>query len=224
MKKNTHFNLDDNNQEDSGGGLSNNWATSYSDMVTLLLVFFILLVSVAKISAEKFETLSKVLKGEVEHEEKPTMQKLLEDLSAIISENGLQKSVDVVYDDEGVLISIKDRILFSSGSAKISGQAENNIQPILKALKELPKIYQFAIEGHTDDVPIFTQDFSSNWELSASRAVSILRVFENNQFNNKRLSVRAFADQRPLVPNRDKFQKPIIQNRQKNRRVAIRVY
>ena len=200
------------------------WATSYSDMVTLLLVFFILLMSVAKINAEKFETLSKILKGEVARKEKPTMQKLIEDLSATISANGLQKSVDVVYDNEGVLISIKDRILFPSGSSTINKMADKNISPILKALKKLPKIYQFAIEGHTDDVPIFTQEFASNWELSASRAVSILRMFESHRFDKKRLSVRAFADQRPLVPNRDLRRRPLFKNRQRNRRVSIRVY
>ena len=216
------FDLD----EDSGENYtySSNWATSYSDMVTLLLVFFILLISVAKIHAEKFETLSKILKGEVQAENRPTMQKLIEDLTSIINESGLQKSVDVVYDDEGVLISIKDRILFKSGSAKVNQKAKKSLQPILKALKELPQIYQFAIEGHTDDVPISTKEFPSNWDLSSGRAVSILKMFRDYSFEKKRLSVRAFADQRPLVPNRDKLRRPSWDNRQRNRRVSVRVY
>ena len=219
MKKTFDFNESDNQTPSQ-----NSWATSYSDMVTLLLVFFILLVSVARINAEKFETLSKILKGDVKAEQKPTMQKLIEDLSSIISESGLQTSVDVVYDDEGVLISIKDRILFASGSANISKKAGKSLHGILKALKALPKVYQFAIEGHTDDVPISTKEFSSNWELSSQRAVSVLKLFQDYSFDDKRLSVRAFAEQRPLVPNRDRFQKPIIQNRQRNRRVSVRVY
>ena len=79
------------------------------------------------------------------------------------------------------------------------------------------------VEGHTDDSPISSERYPSNWELSAARASLVVRMLENKGFRKDRLSPQGFADSRPILPNRDEAGKPIPDNQAQNRRVVIRI-
>ncbi|MBT5495044.1 MAG: OmpA family protein [Alphaproteobacteria bacterium] len=80
------------------------------------------------------------------------------------------------------------------------------------------------VEGHTDDVPIRTARFPSNWELSASRASSVVRYFIEQGIKPSRLKAAGYADTKPKLPNKDIFDEGIPENREKNRRVGLRLH
>ncbi len=205
---------------DSGGTIDeNSWAVTYGDVVTLLLVFFILIASAADVSTAKFERLKKLYS-----DEKTTEEELEETLQGVIDAHNLNDKVLIQPKADGVHVIIKNDLLFVSASASITESNQAKIMPIIKSFHSLPPSYNFSIEGHTDDVPINSVEFPSNWHLSTERALSILNLFLGDSFENDRLHIQGFADQKPLFPNIDKQGKPILANRQKNRRATIRIY
>jgi chemotaxis protein MotB len=84
-------------------------------------------------------------------------------------------------------------------------------------------LYSIVIEGHTDDAPIKNEIFRSNWDLSAARAATVAMMFQDKNYDMKKLSVRAFGEFKPALPNRDANGVPILENRNKNRRIVIRL-
>ncbi len=198
----------------------NAWAISYGDMVSVLLTFFILLISFSTINPNKFENAKK----NVESTQKMTsIEELSERVEQVIEENNLEQYLDIKKNELGVDINIQNEILFTQGAARISGRNAELISEIINSLKELPQEFKFEIEGHTDDVPIRSAQFPSNWYLSASRGLSVLDLFLQNGVSPYRLKVQGLADTNPLKPFRDENGNPIEENRRLNRRVLIKV-
>ncbi len=124
------------------------------------------------------------------------------------------KGITVMRTTRGIIARLPDKILFAKGSAKLLPQS----LPLLEKIGNhiIAKNFQIAIEGHTDDVPIHTEKFPSNWELSTTRAVNVLRFLAARfKIPPDRISALGFADKKPLVPNVSEKQ------RAKNRRVVI---
>ena len=199
----------------------NEWAVSYSDVISLLLVFFVLLISTSQVNSERFEQIKNIMEGN--SEVMTSAQEIKDHIQKLLNKNKLQGAVEVKLDEMGVTIRIKDKLLFESGKAGITPGAKRIIAPILESFRGLPPYYRFEIEGHTDDVPIRTEKFPSNWYLSSGRALSILDMFLERGFSDERFKVYGFADQKPLVPNFDQAGNPIFENRLRNRRVEIKV-
>ena len=206
----------DSSATDSGS----QWITSYSDLITLLLVFFVIIVAASKISPAKLGEMTQSFKG---GPPPPTRDQILAELADTLAKHGLAEFVQASRDEEGIRLVIRDNLLFASGEATIAETARVDLGPVIKALQELPTYHNFAIEGHTDDAPIHSGAFPSNWHLSAARALAVLELFKENGFKEERLAVKAFGEQRPFAPNRDDAGQPISENRQKNRRVVILV-
>lgn len=202
-------------------GVPESWAVSYSDLITQLLVFFVVIVSSSNVSNAKFEQVQQAIKGVVAVT--PPIERIAQDLSTTLAKHGLSDFVNVTADADGITMVIKDSLLFASGEAAIATTNQAKLDPVFVAFLELPAAYNFSVEGHTDDDPIHTSMYPSNWHLSAARALAVLGLFESHGIKQDRLSVRAFGDQRPLVPNRDPTGQPLPQNMQTNRRVVIRV-
>ena len=198
----------------------NAWAVSYGDMVSVLLTFFILLISFSTISPNKFENARENLKST---KKKTSVEQLNEKLEKLVEENQLEQYLNVVKTDLGVDINIQNEILFSKGLASLSAENAAIINEIIGTLKELPKEFSFEIEGHTDDIPIRNARYPSNWYLSTDRALSVLNVFIDNGFDTKKLKVQGLADTQPIKPLRDSEGNPIEENRKLNRRVLIKV-
>ena len=116
---------------------------------------------------------------------------------------------------------LEDRILFPSGVAELSAPGVRLVAKLAKALSRLPDKYKIAVEGHTDDVPISTPRFRSNWALSAERALEVRGALSRAGVTDRRLSVVAYADTRPVkVPSGLSVQ----EIRRRNRRVVLRVF
>lgn len=122
--------------------------------------------------------------------------------------------VEIEYNPHKILIRINNKSSFAAGSDTLQYDMIPVLDKIRMTLAEIPG--EITISGHTDDVPVFTKKFESNWELSAARAAAVAKVlFKNQELDRERFTVDGHADTRPLVPNTSK------ENREKNRRVEI---
>lgn len=123
--------------------------------------------------------------------------------------------VSVVETDRGITIEINDSLLFAPGQAQLDPRAVLAMQSVANVIA--PTEYPIIIEGHTDNVPISTPQFPSNWELSAVRATTVLRLFAESGVGAARLTAIGYGDQRPVAGN----ESPV--GRARNRRVAIQI-
>lgn len=235
-------------RKDNSSGGGQGWMTTYSDMMSLLLTFFILLYSMSTLDAQKFKSITQSLQailtgaGSVSVIEGgsgssdtipmddyldgstdedvggitiPDMVKEMYDkVSDYISDKGLEAKVSVTANKRGVFVDIKEAILFEPGKAELK---DSGIQ-VLKELMDLINNFdnELVIEGHTDNVPMRSAQYPSNWELSTARAVTVVRYLsEKENVNSKRLSAVGYGEYRPIAPNNS------IENRSSNRRVNI---
>jgi len=199
--------------------LEDPWILSFADLVVNLLAFFVLLVSMATISFQTLDELPAAFDSKVSS--KANLKTLSNDLHDLVETEGLTGRVLARMDDEGLAIQIQDRIVFESGVAALSPEGHALVAKIARLLGKLPSRYRVLVEGHTDDVPISTAQFPSNWELSAARALEVRRAIERGGFGDRRLAVKALADTEPLPKEGTST---IEEERRKNRRVVIRVY
>lgn len=197
---------------------------SWSDLVTLLLVFFVYLYSISEIDILKFLEATGSMKEEVnlssEQDLLATMQmekqKLLqmkEDIEEFIQEEKLEDVFSVEYTNEKLELNLGNVLLFEQGSAELKTKAKQ----ILAKVGELFKTTegQIIVEGHTDDLPIKTKEFPSNWELSSARASAVVRFLGSRHVKEARFLVIGYNQYKPLAPNSNAV------NRSKNRRVKI---
>jgi chemotaxis protein MotB len=211
--------------DDEGGAGEAAWLATFADLMSLLLTFFILLLSFATMDVVKFRDALGSLKdafgvqvvhdGDVEGvtttpiqvfdtAEAPLPvaaedQALLDELNTAISDERLQSQVDTDVDGRGVVLRISGEVLYRQGEADLRPEA----RPILGRVANLVggTDQRIMIEGHTDDVPIRTSEFPSNWELSTARAITAMRFLVDQGIEPVRVGVAGYADLRPIEPN-----------------------
>ena len=191
------------------------WLISYADMLTLLVGFFVLIVASVPLRRASFERIAAALSGS---QRAAPLEELRDKVDQMVARSPELKDRVLTRDDaEGLGIEFKDALLFDSGSAALRAQAQPAIAEIARLLRDLPG-RPVTIEGHTDDVPISTREFHSNWELSSQRAINVLGALQAQGVARDRMNARALADTRPLsAPG------SLEQQRTANRRVVIRV-
>ncbi|VAX32860.1 Flagellar motor rotation protein MotB [hydrothermal vent metagenome] len=221
------------------------WVMTFADLVTLLMVFFILLFAMGSIEDEKWRLVKESLKSALGSDvipESGTRQGLevitsalseesfeavdeigamvakeIEEIASEVEEfvykNKLAGQVQVSSDERGAVITVSDIVLFSPGTATMNAKGAEVISQVFDLLNQFN--YKVKIEGHTDDSPIRTERFPSNWELSASRAAEVARMFVESGFSAENLSIEGLAQFRPKVPNTSPT------NRAINRRIEI---
>jgi chemotaxis protein MotB len=214
--------------------------TTYSDLVTLLLCFFVLLFSFSVIDAKKFEAIIRSFQGSLsvldsgktidedqyisqalqsnrllrEQQEAESMEWLYRQLDEYIQQNNLEGTVVLGVEERGLLIRFKDQVLFDSGKAVIRKDGEPIVQSIGEILKQNDRAIR--VEGHTDNVPMHSLLYPSNWELSTARAVNVVKFFiEKVGIAPTRLSAAGYSEYHPIADN------DTAENRQKNRRVDV---
>jgi chemotaxis protein MotB len=200
------------------------WMATFADMVTLLMAFFVMLLNFSKIDIPLFEAVAAGIANEIgmgEKESTPsaTLKDALED---VVAEMQADQVVDVQSSPDGITIELASAAFYKSGSAEFRAQAI----PVLEKVGQLLfaprfKAYEIEVAGHTDDDPIQTAMYPSNWELSTSRATQIVRFFITQGMDLRRLKAAGYADARPKYPNRDKDGNPIVENQLENRRIFI---
>jgi chemotaxis protein MotB len=124
-----------------------------------------------------------------------------------------QELVDVTFSEDRVIINMKDKMLFASASAHLSREAVKALRSISRVLNTVPN--QIQVEGNTDNRPIHTDEFPSNWELSAARAASVVHLMSRMGIKPQRLSATGYAEHRPVSDNDTES------GRAKNRRVSL---
>ncbi|MGD9180622.1 MAG: OmpA family protein [Desulfobacterales bacterium] len=228
-RKNQRFGLK--KSDSSFGG----WEIVYSGFILILLCFFIMLCSFSTMEEAKimrfvrsftnavsfFPSGTRFESGTVVLPESPGMvasrselAKLFEDLEMLSDRFNLKDKIELLFSGEGLVMRLSEHTLFESGQASISPQARRLLEKIGVIVAQTT--YLIRIEGHTDDVPIHTAMFPSNWELSTARAVNVLRyLIENHRIDSQRLSAEGFGEFQPMVPN------DTAENRAKNRRVEV---
>jgi chemotaxis protein MotB len=194
------------------------WLISYADLVTNLLAFMVLLVSMAGISFESIEAIPGVFASD---KEPAPLKTLSAEIMKLAEEEGLKGRVATDVDAEGLAIQLEDRILFPSGVASLTSEGGALVDKLARLFSKMEDRYRVRVEGHTDDVPISTAKFRDNWDLSAGRALEVRGRLASAGVDESRLSIVAYADQRPAkVPQG----LSIDEVRARNRRVVIRVF
>jgi len=220
--------------------LKGNWLTTYGDMVTLLLTFFVFLYSFSSIDVQKFQRMIYsfqsaigVLSGgivgipsdEISVGEQPVAptqsmtsnamkaQKVHEMIVKMLEAEKSTEGVAVRVEERGVVISIMDGILFPTGSVDLYPSAKRLIYKIGQIIKELPN--QISVEGHTDNVPLRGGPYKDNLGLSAMRAASVGSYLAEAGIDSRRIRTVGYGSSRPLVPN------DTDEHRRINRRVDI---
>lgn len=203
-----------------------NFYISYSDMVTLLLIFFVYLFSLAEINPVKFLEAQNAIQTEMKTPpnsdalkridiEKEKLQEMGKKIQKFIKDNHLEAKVSVHYDYKGMKLDLNlgDTVLFELGKANVKPDAQAILTKLAEYFKDSTS--KIIVEGHTDDIPIHTSQFPSNWELSSARAASVVHFIEEQNIESSRFMVIGYNQFSPLAPNNSE------ENRSKNRRVKI---
>lgn len=215
------------------------WLATYGDMMTLLLVFFVLLFAMSNIDSQKYKAVVQSLSGSLgvldsgttvsleplinnypsdSPTEEPSESEELSDMQAeiqkILEESKLDGQVKLEINERGLLIRFLENVLFDSGKADLKPQAMEIIDKVSDILKDAPR--RILVEGHTDNVPISTFKFPSNWELSTTRAVNVVKyMIDHNGIAAIRLSASGYSDQHPISENSS------VEGKKNNRRVDM---
>lgn len=200
------------------------WLISLSDLMMLLFIFFVVMFSFSykQMKSAEFSKLAAMIRHEpIPQTPIDTIQK---EVNQWIKQKDLKDQITVQKVDDALRVEIKDKILFKSGEYKIHEAGIDLLKHLSGMLNRLPKPYRIGIEGHTDDVPIHTGIIEDNWDLSAKRAASVLRALELSEEILHRTVILAHGDTDPIAPNLDPSGTPIESNRNKNRRVTIKVF
>ncbi|MGH1468764.1 MAG: OmpA/MotB family protein [Bdellovibrionales bacterium] len=199
------------------------WLISYADLMTLLMGFFALMLSMANFDEANFaaagDAVAEYTGGEVE---KP-FEEIGESIKDVIAEKNLDQKVKVDITKASLVITFEGTLLFGSGSFNLREQAGSLMSELIKVIGEKAPDKKILIEGHTDNIPINRGVIASNWELSSLRANSVARLFETYNFKKEQILTLGFGETRPLSENTDGNGNPIKANQEKNRRVVIKV-
>lgn len=206
------------------------WMVSYADFVTLLFCFFTAMYAISNVDSGKLQQFVSSMKSAFSGSEKGREFSVIADVKVIMptdieTETDVREilgtiikesngTVDVKRDRRGVVITVADKTFYESGSATLKDSAFNVLDQIAQTLNTFPNIVR--IEGHTDNIPISTKEFPSNWELSAARAINVAKYFiEKHHIDPARISTVGYAEHKPVASNDSP------EGRAKNRRVDI---
>jgi len=219
------------------------WMATFADTMTLLLTFFVLLYSFSTVDAAKFkqiaDSLQSVLTGEsgksvldssvksgevpVVGESVPTTtpsstsntEDIYKKVQGFIKDKKLEDTVVIKSDSRGVIMQLRENIIFESGKADVLDKSKPVLNTINGLISAFPN--DIIIEGHTDNVPISNYQYKNNWQLSSARALKVLEYFVENkdQKHPERFTSAAYGEYKPIVANNSDA------NRALNRRVNI---
>jgi chemotaxis protein MotB len=217
---------------DGAGGMR--WLLTYADMITLLLALFIILFAISTISKVKLQRLATEISGGFNNvdsinnppnggttgdqqgrTEQANMAEVKAQLDNYVAKEHLESKVQVRQDRQGLIITLlSDKAYYSSGSAELRPETMKLLDVVAGQLRRVKNGVR--VEGNTDNIPIATSLYPTNWELSAARATGVTRyLVEHNRIAPTRISFAGYGQYRP------KFANDTDAHRQENRRVDI---
>ncbi len=227
--------------------MDESWLVPYADILTLLLALFIVLFASSTVDQNKLNQMSAVFNdiftsgtGVMDNpaviqtpngstsdiqsgaskymEDQERLKESQNRVDEFIAINELEKQFETKLTEEGLLITIRDSVLFDTGRADVKAEYDSIADELSKLLMFDPP-RNIVITGHTDNVPINTNEFDSNWDLSVMRAVNFMKevVAENKELDPKYFSVKGFGEYSPIASNDTE------EGRAKNRRVEVLV-
>lgn len=219
------------------------WLMTYADMITLLLCFFAIFLAFSTPKEEEMkraeqEVREEFAKGKIVSQDafQPISDKPLDKMPSIIDRyrgdlgaqpepgQGPEQEKEKEEGDRIQVIEMDSALFFGSGSAELSDEGKAALSQMLPQFQSGDyKDYMITVEGHTDDSPISTLQFPSNWELSSARASAVVRYYISLGIPASRLRAAGYADALPKVPNRNAGGRPIPANQAENRRVVIKL-
>jgi chemotaxis protein MotB len=218
------------------------WLISYADFITLLFAFFVVMYAVSVVNAGKYRVLSDALgdafgghtpqassaieqlpltnliarkRADAARRERERLNTLVRELDASLAPLVKSGQVRVTQSGRGVTVEINAKVLFEEGQAALGEEARATLGTVASLLKNDPHAIQ--VEGHTDKLAIANSAFASNWELSAVRASSVVRLFIDSGVAAGRLTALGHAANLPVAPNTDEA------GRVRNRRVTVTI-
>ena len=202
------------------------WLLSYADMITLIMAFFVMLAAISKVDANLYEKVQSGMAKEIGNRktERPIddMKKELTDVVSAMS--GGDSLADVATDERGVVLNLDSGAMFKQGSAEVRPEVIPMLKEMAVTLNHKRfETYILEIQGHTDDTPVTTPQYPTNFDLAAARALATLRAMKAQGIGEDRMIVSAYGQYKPRVPNRTPEGNPLPINQSLNRRVSIHV-
>lgn len=221
------------------------WLISYADFITLLFAFFVVMYAISSVNEGKYkiffnsigsafgaqrntelaapdpiplinpQQIASRKRAEAIRREREQMTAIARNLQKLLAPLVKEGKVRVTQSLRGVSVEINASVLFAPGEAKLSSASDQALKVVAALLRD--DTHAIQIEGHTDNVPISTAFFASNWELSSARASSVVRLFIDSGIPEERLTAVGHASNQPVASNGD------AEGRARNRRVAITV-
>ena len=220
------------------------WLVSYSDFITLLLAFFIVMYAISSVSESKYRVVSESLvsaftktpirpepatsdtqtaplkapqivarKNVSQRRQQEQMRDMAREIMGVLAPLVAEGKVRVTQSSRGIMVEINASVLFAPGQAVLADSSEQTLRAVAQVLKNDEHAVQ--VEGHTDNIPIKTTNFPSNWELSTARASSVVRLFINSGVDAGRLTALGYGENRPVESN------DTAEGRTRNRRVTV---
>ncbi len=196
------------------------WLLSYADLITNLLIFFAMLLAAAEVNRTKMQQISESLSGV---EQPDSLSAIQEQIEEKIEEEGLEETIRTELTDDGLKLSLNSGVVFDSGSATLRVEQLPVVDKMLETLVPYEGKYAFAIEGHTDSVPLNGGGFMTNWELSTARANAVRTRLAGVGVDEDRIRVEGYADTVPL-PEEELEGLDEAERLARHRRVVVRIY
>lgn len=211
---------------------SERWLLTYADLITLLLGLFVILYAMSKIDAGKYQELVAALGGvfgsgssgvvqgsqgviNLPIQSGPSERQRIEaNIRSALHLDSQSIPITISHNERGVTVHLMEELLFASGRAELKQASLTTLDTLAAVLRGLP--HDIRVEGHTDNVPINTATFPSNWHLSVARAVrTAYYLISRDGLDPGRVAVAGYSEYRPLRPNTS------AEHRARNRRVDI---
>lgn len=199
-------------------GHEESWLLSYADLITNLLLFFVVLLTAAQLNKSRMQQIAKSISGA---ESPQSLESIQREIDAQIAKQNLQELVRTSLGAEGLEISLNSGLVFDSGKSVIRPENDATVSSMLQVLTPYSSKYQFAVEGHTDAIPMV--GLVTNWELSSSRAIAVRQRLEDVGVAKGRIRVEGYADTKPLPEAEVQGLSPE-ERLARHRRVVVRIY
>jgi len=204
---------------------TDSWLMSYADMITLLMSFFVIFVSVSEPRKERITMLSSGMGGKFGTVDVTTpFDGVMKSLTGVVENNKAFRDITIRNDTKSIEMEMSSATFFQPFTAELATDKLPLIAEIVASLKTIDFIdYKISVEGHTSDLAPQSGLYATNWELSSARAARMVRAFIDSGIKPENIKAVGLADSQPKVPNIDINGNAIPANREKNERVMVKL-